>query len=131
MIALFHDGYNFTLEALPKIVEQLRAKGISFVDLPTCLNKSSSSFYRSSSANQFNNAVVSKSISSTSTQTTTTQPQNVVSTTTQTTQTTPTTTKSVNSTNNFVVGSDALTIFTAKNYVVEILSVLLVTVGLL
>ncbi|KAJ1498638.1 hypothetical protein HMI55_004827 [Coelomomyces lativittatus] len=53
MIGLFHDGYSFTIEALPKLITQVKAKGITFVDLPTCLNKPASAFYRSTNANLF------------------------------------------------------------------------------
>ncbi|KAJ1506877.1 chitin deacetylase [Coelomomyces lativittatus] len=53
MIGLFRDGYNYTLEALPKLVTQLKSRGITFVDLPTCLNKNASAFYRSPPANIF------------------------------------------------------------------------------
>ncbi|KAJ1509091.1 hypothetical protein HMI55_000101 [Coelomomyces lativittatus] len=86
LLCLFHDGYQVTLDSLPTVVTQFKQQGLTFVDLPTCLNKPVSSFYRSPSL--FSKAGDSSSSSSTSTsRTTTSTSTNSKSSTTSTTTT--------------------------------------------
>ncbi|KAJ1505922.1 chitin deacetylase [Coelomomyces lativittatus] len=49
IIVLQHDGHNLTAFNLEPVVTYLRNANLSIVDLPTCLNMSSDTLYRSSS----------------------------------------------------------------------------------
>ncbi|KAJ1502564.1 chitin deacetylase [Coelomomyces lativittatus] len=135
MIGLFHDGYSFTIEALPKLITQVKAKGITFVDLPTCLNKPASAFYRSTNANLFTKDMQSaqgvnnpSTISSTTSTTSTTTSATTSTTTKPSSSTTPLAPSSKN-TNINGIQSSASSLTGAMDYVLDILSVFLVTIG--
>ncbi|KAJ1507915.1 chitin deacetylase [Coelomomyces lativittatus] len=53
-LVLQHDGYPNSLQALAQFIPLVKQAGMTFVDLPTCLGKPVSSFYRSANQSLFN-----------------------------------------------------------------------------
>ncbi|KAJ1513279.1 hypothetical protein HMI54_002057 [Coelomomyces lativittatus] len=123
-ICLFHDGYQVTLDSLPTVVNQLKQQGLTLVDLPTCLNKPVSSFYRASSL--FSKAGSSISSSSTSTTTTTT-----TTTTSSKSSTSSTTSTSMNPKTSIQSSAGSYLVAEWMNYLIHVLSLGLAAFGLI
>ncbi|KAJ1499710.1 hypothetical protein HMI55_004248 [Coelomomyces lativittatus] len=133
MIAIFHDGYDLTLEVLPQLLKQLKSQGIEFVDLPTCLNKSASAFYQSL-ATSGTKPIISSTKTSETTQTISTTSTARPATTTSssaTSQSSLSTSTSDNNITSLQAESTSSSLHKTKSYMIELLSIFLVTLGLI